>query len=264
MNEPTTTVESRPYDVRFDAGRYPRAKLGFVVLAMEQTVEEDAFRLAPPGVGVHFSRLAMSNDATIESLEGMEPGIAEAAALLRPEDDLDVVSYTCNCGTMVIGEERVMAALAAGRPGAKTTTVMTGVVRSLRALGAKRIAVATPYSDEINARVMGFLQGHGFEVVAFQGLNLKTNIEIDLVAPEYLFEFGKSVDRADAEALFFCCGALRTLDIVGRLEAAVAKPVVVSNQAMMWDALRLAGIDDKLEGYGRLFELGSEARERAA
>ncbi len=264
MNELTTTVKSQPYDVRFDAGRYPRAKLGFVVLAMEQTVEEDVFRLAPPGVGVHFSRLARSNDATIENLEGMAPGIAEAAALLRPEGDLDVVSYTCNCGTMVIGEERVMAALAAGRPGAKATTVMTGVVRSLRALGAKRIAVATPYSDEINGRVMGFLERHGFEVVEFQGLNLKTNVEIDLVAPDYLLEFGKSVDRADAEALFICCGALRTLDIVGRLEAAVAQPVVVSNQAMMGDALRLAGIDDKLEGYGRLFELDSAALGRAA
>ncbi len=264
MTDPDFSVRSRPVDVRSDAGRYPRAKLGFVVLAMEQTVEEDVFRLAPPGVGVHFSRMAMSNEATLETLKAMAPGIEAAAALLRPDDRLDAVCYTCNCGTMVIGEERVRAALARGRPGPKTTTVMTGVARSLKALGAHRISVATPYLDEINSHVAAFLRGHGFEIVEFQGLNLQTNLEVDCVAPEFLLEFAQSVDRPEADAVFVCCGALRTLDMVADLERAIGKPAVVSNQAMMWDMLRLAGIEDRIEGYGRLFELGADALQAVA
>lgn len=247
-------VRSAPRKIRYDKGRHWRAKIGFVVLAMEQTVEDDVFRLTPPGVGVHFSRLEMSNKASVDSLRDMAPGIEAAARLILPEDRLDVVCYTCNCGTMVIGEDRVAASLMRAKPEAKPTTVMTGVVRALNVLQAKRIVVATPYLDEINSHVLRFLRGHGFDVADLQGLNIATNTDIDLVDPDYIREFAKSLDRPDADAIFVCCGAMRSLDIVEPLEADVGKPVVVSNQAMMWDCLRSAGIDDRIAGYGRLFD----------
>jgi len=252
MTASLDAVRSLPREVRFDRGRHPRAKLGFLLLANEQTVEDDVFRLTPAGVGVHFTRLAMSNDATVETLRAMEPGIERAAGLVLPDGRPDVICYTCNCGTMVIGEQRVMDAISRGRPGVKATTVMTGVVRALRALGARKIVVATPYLDEVNAHVLAFLKGHRFEVLDLQGLNIKTNSDIDRVAPAYLREFARGLDRPDADALFFCCGALRALDIAQELEEDLGKPVVVSNQAMMWDCLRLAGIRDPIEGFGRL------------
>ncbi len=255
MTAETTTVKSRQYDVRFDKGRHHRAKLGFVVLAMEQTVEDDVFKLTPEGVGVHFSRMPMSNLATVETLKAMEPGIEAAASLLLPDDELDVSCYTCNCGTMVIGEDRVLDALRRGKPEAIPTSVMTGVIHGLRAVGAQKIVAATPYLDEVNTHVLAFLQSHGFEVLDIQGLNLVTNQEIDCVQPEFLREFAASLDRPDADAVFVCCGALRTLDIVGALEDQVAKPAIVSNQAMMWDCLRRAGIEDRIDGYGRLLQM---------
>ncbi len=255
MNVKKGAVASAPVEARFDEGRHWRAKIGLVVLAMEQTVEDDAFTLTPPGVGLHFSRIPMSNDATVETLGAMAPDITASAALLLPEDHLDVISYTCNSGTMVIGEDGVMAALAAAKPEAKTTTVMTSVVRGLRALGVRRIVVATPYLDEVNDYVLAFLETRGFEVLDIQGLNIRENTDVDRVDPEFMREFARGLDRADADAVFVCCGALRTLDITGALEGDVGKPVVVSNQAMMWDCLRLAGIEDVVPGYGRLFEV---------
>lgn len=255
MTNAIEEVRSRTFDTRFDKGRHHRAKLGFVVLAMEQTVEDDVFRLTPEGVGVHFSRVPMSSMATVATLKAMEPGIESAARLILPDDKLDVVSYTCNCGTMVIGEERVLEALQRARPEADPTTVMTSVVRGLRAVGARRIVVATPYLDEVNAHVRAFLTGHGFEVLDLQGLNLGNNKEIDCVEPQFLREFAASLDRPDAEAVFLCCGALRALDIVGALEEQVGKPAIVSNQAMMWDCLRSAGIEDRIPGYGRLLQM---------
>ena len=263
MNVKKGAVTSTPVEARFDEGRHCRAKLGFVVLAMEQTVEDDVFTLTPPGVGIHFSRIAMSNDATIETLGAMAPGITASAGLLLPEDRLDVISYTCNSGTMVIGEEGVMAALAEAKPEAKTTTVMTSVVRGLHAVGARHIVVATPYLDEVNDYVLAFLEMRGFEVLDIQGLNIRENTDVDRVEPEFMREFARGLDRADANAVFVCCGALRTLDITGALEGDVGKPVVVSNQAMMWDCLRLAGIDDVMPGYGRLFELDCAAHAAA-
>jgi maleate isomerase len=141
---------------------------------------------------------------------------------------------------------------------------MTGVVRGLRAVGARRIAVATPYIDEVNAHVLAFLRGHGFDVLELQGLNLSTNEEIDRVEPSFIEEFAVSIDRPDADALFVCCGALRALDVVADLEARIGKPAIVSNQAMMWDCLRAAGIEDKVEGYGRLMHMSGRGVGLAA
>lgn len=249
-------VPVRPDErLEYDAGRHDRAKLGFVVLAMEQTVEDDVFALTPPGVGVHFTRIAMSNDATVETLAAMEPDIERVAGLLLPDATLDTLCYTCNSGTMVIGEETVMAALRRARPEARPTTVMTGVWRALKALGAHRIAVATPYAGQVNDFVRRFLEGHGFDIVSFNAMEIVRNSDIDRVTPASIRDFASATDHADADALFVCCGALRALDVVDDLEKRVAKPVVASNQAMMWDCLRLAGIDDALAGYGRLLTL---------
>ena len=66
-------------------------------------------------------------------------------------------------------------------------------------------------------------------------------------------EYAKKLNYKKADAIFISCGGLRSLEIVEELENVVGKPVIVSNQAMFWNALRLAGIDDKIKGYGRLF-----------
>ena len=75
MSETLEAVRSAPRTVRYDKGRHLRAKIGFVLLAMEQTVEDDVFKIAPPGVGIHFNRMQMSNTATVDTLKSMAPGI---------------------------------------------------------------------------------------------------------------------------------------------------------------------------------------------
>jgi len=73
------------------------------------------------------------------------------------------------------------------------------------------------------------------------------------VTPDFIKEFALSIDRQDAESIFISCGALRSIDVVDEIEEIVGKPVIVSNQAMIWETLRLAGIKDVIDGYGRLF-----------
>src|SRR5262249_29202543 len=122
----------------------------------------------------------------------------------------------------------------------------------LRTLGARRIVVGTPYLDEINAREADYLESAGFEVLSITGLNLEKDSDMVRVAPDYILELALSIDRPEADAIFISCGALRTLDVVGEIERRAGKPVIASNQAMIWDTLRLAGIDDRFEGYGRI------------
>jgi maleate cis-trans isomerase len=114
------------------------------------------------------------------------------------------------------------------------------------------VAVSCAFLDEINAREAAYMEKAGFEILAITGLNLERDSDMVRVTPDYIVEFALSLDRPEAEAIFVSCGALRTLDVVGEIEARAGKPVISSNQAMIWDTLRLAGITDPIAGYGRL------------
>ena len=155
---------------------------------------------------------------------------------------------------MVIGEEGVFAELNRGAPNATATSLISGVIRALETLQARRIVIATPYLDEVNQREVDYLEQAGFEVISICGLNLEKDSDMVRVAPDYITEFALAQDRDDADAIFVSCGALRTLDVIAEIEARAGKPAICSNQAMIWDCLRRAGIDDRYEGFGRLLE----------
>ena len=241
-----------PVDIRFDKGVHHRAKIGYVLLATEQTVQDDVIRLQPPGVGIHFTRAAIPDSITSESLAAQADLLADCAASLLPDGSLDVVCYACTSGSLVIGEERVFAELNRGAPNAQATSLITGVIRALKQVGAHRIVVATPYLDEVNQREVDYLEQAGFEVISLCGLNLEKDSDMVRVAPDYIAEFALAQDHPDADAIFVSCGALRTLDVIGEIESSAGKPAICSNQAMIWDCLRLAGIEDRFAGYGRL------------
>jgi len=150
---------------KFDEGRHHRASIGFVLLAMEQTVESDMMRHAPDGVGVHFARVPMANRVSVETLAAMESGIGDAAGCILPDKALDVACYACTSGSVVIGEDNVFAQLNRGAPGAKPTSLITGVMRALEALGARRIVVATPYLDEVNVIEADYMEAKGFDIL---------------------------------------------------------------------------------------------------
>jgi maleate isomerase len=249
----STGQASPEYDISFDKGRHWRGKIGYVLLATEQTISDDVYTLRPQGVGVHFARAPIPDSITNETLMAQADHLAPAAATILPDGSLDVICYGCTSGSLVIGEDRVFRELQKGAPNAKTTSLITGVIRALNALQVQKIVVATPYLDSINQAEADYLNNAGFDVLAISGLNIEKDSDMVRVSPDYIADFAASLDRPDAEAVFISCGALRSLDIIDDLEQRLGKPVICSNQAMIWDTFRLAGIDDKIEGYGALF-----------
>lgn len=243
---------SPPPSVRFDQGRHPRARLGFILTAGDRTAEVDLMRMAPSGVGVHFTRVAMPDAVTIDSLAAVADGLSAAAAMIHPGEHIDVVCYACTSGSIVIGEKRTRELIERGATQSQCTTLITGVVEGLRALRANRIALATPYIDEINAAEIGFLASRNIETVNVRGLGLLQERDMARVEPSFLVDLVEDVDRPEAQAVFLSCGALRSVEVIEACEQAIGKPVVCSNQAMMWHCLRLAGIQDRRSDCGRL------------
>jgi maleate isomerase len=246
----------RHFGFTSDGGLAARASIGLIVLATDQTIEHE-YRLmcgGMPGVAVYHSRIY--NDARIapETLRQMEGGIAEAARLILPGIRLDVVGFGCTSATMVMGEETIGARIREGRPGVATTTPITGAFAAFRALGARRLAVLTPYSDEVNAGIRRYLEGRGVEVVAFGSFNEPDDIKVAAITEAAIADAAADlVPGSGAEALFVSCTSLRVVERITELEARIGVPVTSSNHAMGWHSLRLAGVADARPQFGRLF-----------
>ncbi len=238
-----------------DDGPYPRARIGFICVANAGLTEGDMFSMRPDGVGLSFTRVRMDTECTVENLAAMEHDLDDALSGLAPaRGDMDVICYNCTSGSFVIGEEAIRAKIETGRPGVRGTTLLTGVVAGLNALQARRIAVGTAYTPDIDELECAYFTDAGFDVTELRGLGLLTDVEMNRVSPKSLYDFAMSLDRGDADAIFLSCGALRSLEVVADIERDTGLPVICSNQASFWHCLRLAGIEDRLAGFGRLFQ----------
>lgn len=238
---------------RFDDGLNARAKIGFVLIPNEQTIEAEMTRLMPRGVGAYFSRVVMPREISTESLAQVRGSLAETAARILPDDGLDVVAYACTSGTVALGEDLTHSDLSGAVPGAKATSLAGAVRKALTAMGVKRMVLGSPYTEELNANVVRFLEKAGFEVLSAHGMGLQYDTEMTRVAPDYIADYARAIDRPDTDAVLLSCGALRSIEVVDRIEQDLGKPVICSNQSLLWDCLRLAGVNEALPGLGRLF-----------
>ncbi|MCG8335596.1 MAG: arylmalonate decarboxylase [Proteobacteria bacterium] len=253
MNKGSGSISSKKVDIQFDQGRDWRARIGFILVPTDGVIEGEMFKLAPPGVGVHFTRLPGSDDVTVENLLAMEHELEGAASRFVFGEDLSVICFACTSASALIGEQRVNEALSRGVHHAKPTSLISGVLQALRAFKATKIVIASPYLDDVNTLEANYLEDQGFEILEFQGMNILHDSDIRRVDPKFIKDYAKKTDCDEAEAIFISCGGLRSIEIIDALEQEVGKPVVTSNQAMFWNTLRMAGIKDKIEGYGRLF-----------
>ena len=238
--------------VGFDEGRNARGKIGFVLIPNEQTIEDDMVKHMPHGVGAYFSRATMPREISTESLAQLRRSLAETAARILPDDKLDVIVFACTSGTVAVGEDTSRAELLKGAPGAKATTLAGAVRKALKAICAEKIVLGSPYVPELNDNVVRYLETAGFTVLRAHGMGLNYDTEMIRVSPDYLIDYAQAIDDPAADAVLLSCGALRSIDVIDRIEQKLGKPAICSNQAMLWDSLRLAGINDRLSGLVEL------------
>ncbi|MFS4580238.1 arylmalonate decarboxylase [Phaeobacter sp. C3_T13_0] len=247
-------VQSKPRSPLMGKGTAHRASLGFILMSTDLACEADIFAMAPVGVGVHVTRLKTDDYTTNETLARHIDHMADAAGRLQPDMKPEVVAYCCTSGSIVCREENVFREISKGAPYTQPMCIVTGVIDALHEIGAKQIVVGTPYLDDINTSEAEYLLAAGFDILDIQGLQLETGAEFGQVEPSYWKEFALEIDQPEADAIFLSCSGIRSLEVVDEIEQAAGKPVITSNQALMWSCLRRAGIMDELEGFGQIFK----------
>lgn len=229
-----------------------RAKIGLVVPSNNTVVEPELWAMRPPGVTVHGNRI-LSRGNTPEGIAEMQEDTQGAVEELRA-GRMDVIAYACLATSLVMGlawTRNVAAGIAAGT-GMAATTAATATLEAARALGARRIAVASPYTDRIQALLPPFIADFGLELVSTRNMNVQNSLELWRIPGDEVRAFARSVDVPQAEVLCIVATDLPTAAEIGALEQELGKPVVTTNQAILWQALALAGVDEPVEGYGTL------------
>jgi len=224
--------------------------MGMIFPPADYPVPPEATQLYPKGVKFLAEGLAF-NGMTIESYDEAVPRIVPAALKLKARGATAIsimgTSLTFYKGAAFNQELIDKVRQATGLP---TTSMSSGIVDGLKVAGAKRIAVATAYTDVVNATLERFLKESGFEVLAIKGLNLirATNA----VTQKQLSDFCAGVFAATpkADTLLVSCGGLKTLDLLVPLEAKCKVPVVSSTPHALMNAVRLVGVSPRATGYG--------------
>ena len=234
-------------------GKY---RIGLITLSNDYVTERDFINMRPcDDVVIYTSRVPNTPQCTVETLSEMAPHITTAAALLVPEGRLDVIAYSCTSGTAVMGFEKVRSLIQAARPGIACTTPITASLEALSRFGANRIAVLTPYIDEVNSDIARYLEANGKTISAFTSFKFVDNESMARLTSESIYQAALEADRDDADALFISCTAIRAVDVIEQIERALGKPVVTAVQAMFWQSLRLAGFSDAVADHGRLLRM---------
>ncbi len=236
-----------------------RARLGFLVPPGNPTVETEMIELAPTGVSLHFQRMVArgvggSLDGQSERNQMMIDNLESSIELLAMvEPDVIVLAHTAT--SYHLGRDREAALIGRLREasGVPIVTAFGAVLRALQRLDVRRLALGAPYSAEVTLQGKAHLEAHGIEVVNFANLKGVTNIYDETA--ERAYRLARSIDVETAEAVFLTGTGMPTLPVLELLEQDLGKPVISSASAMMWHALRLAGVRQPIPGYGRLLTL---------
>ena len=237
-----------------------RARIGLIVPVSNTTNEAEFSLYAPDGVTTHTMRAPLHLDSARPDFERLRADTVERARMLAPAG-CDIIAYGCTASSMMTDEAALSAAVteATGLP---MVTTFGSIVHALRTLGIRRLAVATPYVEALNAHEREHLGRHGFDVKAIRGLGIgRTPDEyrfLSRVPRAVLMKLVSDVmdEAGEVDGLLVSCTDLPTLDMIAVLEDAYGLPVVTANQATLWCVLRRLGLDEINLSLGQLFLRG--------
>ena len=241
------------YDAKFKKELNP--KVGLIALSTDQTIEGDFNNICKNlPLDIFINRIHNQNPLTKENLLKMQDDLESVTNKILPDEKINTIAYGCTSGTIAIGENKVKEKILSAKPGCYVTTPVTSTMKAFKKMNIKKIALFTPYPDVINKTILDYFTKKNIEVLSFASLNLNLDSEFANVDPDYILEISSKLETKNVDALFISCTALPVLNILDQLEQKIQKPVLSSNQTLIWDTIRSVGYKSGIKGFGKLLE----------
>jgi maleate isomerase len=234
-----------------------RARLGILVPSGIIALEPEFGLMTPEGVSCHYHRFNFSGGGSegevVKHLRKAEEFIADASEMIthvRPS-----VVVMAGTGVSFIGgygyDQMLIKKMKERNGNLPTTTTSTSVIDALKKMKITKVSMGMAYVEPVSRTVMKFVEDSGVKVLNAKWLN-KAGPDIGEVSKETIYHLAREVDVPESQAIFISCVNLHTVEIIEAIEKDLQKPVITSNQATMWNILRMANINDKIQGYGQL------------
>jgi maleate cis-trans isomerase len=236
-----------------------RARIGVLLPPGNPTVEPELWGMAPSGVSLHFARLetpptvgrAGEHAGMEERVRAYREGLAgPTTALSQVRPAVVVLAHTASSYALGFGNEQALVDRIASLAGAPALLAAQAVLAALRHLGVKRLALGTPYPESISRQGKAYWEAAGFDIAGYHRLEDVTDIYAENEERAYLL--ARKADATGADAVLLSGTGLPTVAVLETLERDLGKPVISSNQASLWQALRMAGVREAIPGFGRL------------
>ena len=230
-------------------------RVGLITLASDFRIEKDFNNVIyGKDIDLFCNRIKCYNPLTNETLKKMADDIPNVTKEILPDQKLDCVAYGCTSGTIAAGYQSIFEKVNLVKPNTKVTTPITSAINALKALGINNLSIFTPYTDEINQSVINYFKIEGgIEILELSYFDIASDLDIGKVDPQHVFETLTKIDLSKSDALFVSCTALPVLSVINELEKKINKVVLSSNQTLIWNTLREINYNNKVEGFGELF-----------
>lgn len=210
--------------------------MGLIVLEVDETLERElATDFADLDNPLYVTRIASAPEVSAASLRDMEGRIAEAARLLPRTRPYGVVGYGCTSASAIIGSEAVAAQVQAAVATNEVTNPLRAAVARAAHVGVSRLALLSPYVEEVNLPLRDALLAQGVSTDVFGSFCEASEAAVARIAPASLYEAALELGCDDSvEGVFISCTNIRALALLPKLCAALGKPVFSSNSALAW------------------------------
>jgi maleate cis-trans isomerase len=229
----------------------PRARVGLIIPSVNRMSEPQFNHFAPTGLGIHVARARITGQWRKPAVE-MKDVITRSAEALA-DSGPDLIVYHCTDSSMREGRagERTLIDIVRAATGIDTVATSALVIEAMRALGIKSVVLLSPYlSNDVIIRYL-----HENDIAVRHDVALKLDgHEFTAVTPQRWLELAREHDRADADAIFLSCTNTTQMEAIEDIELALGKPVVNSNQAVLWGCIRR--LADRLGPVAPLPRLG--------
>jgi maleate cis-trans isomerase len=234
----------------------PRARIGLIIPSVNRMTEPQFNHYAPDGLGILVARGRVAGKWG-KTVAELTDEIAHAAGTLADAAP-DLIVFHCTHTSMKEGSdgERRIIDLIQRTTGIEALSTSSLVNDALRALGLKKLVVLSPYMS--NANIIDYLAAAGFTTVKDVALKCQSPADFENVTPQRWLELAQENDVPEADGIFLSCTNTTQIEAVAAIEAALGKPVVNSNQAVLWGCLKR--LRDKLgdaaipKNLGRLID----------
>lgn len=231
-----------------------RGRIGSIGATPTDIFPYEFYKIVPPGLTIMPTTLSIHIMSAQELAAGFEAIERAALALAKEGADVIVIGAAPTLYDQGPGSDKAIALRVSEAAGIPAVSNQTAMMDALRALGSQKILIASPFNDENNRKLKKYLEGSGFTVVGAKGMGLVANADINRVSAEEAYRFIKKSGKefGGVEGIIVPCANWPTSLIAGQVEADLGVPVVTSNLAKVWAALRILEIKNPILGFGRL------------